>query len=110
MDINLGHGYGLMWSRREEPAGAQRAFGFFVSADYRLNHRWFIGARYDWSERARDASLQDQGTSAVVTSWPSEFSQIRGQCRRTSFAGSPAAAEVLFQTLFTIGAHGAHPF
>jgi len=100
----------LMWSRREEPAGLQRAFGGFVSADYRVNRRWFLGGRYDWSDRAREADVRDRGFSAVATFWPSEFTQIRGQYRRTRFGDGPAANEFLFQTLFTIGAHGAHPF
>jgi hypothetical protein len=100
----------FVWSRREERAGLQPAFGGFVSADYRLNRRWFIGGRYDWSERAREADIRDSGFSAVATFWPSEFTQIRGQYRRTRFGDGPTANEFLFQTLFTIGAHGAHPF
>jgi hypothetical protein len=46
----------------------------------------------------------------VTTFWPSEFTQLRGQYRRTRFGDGPTANEFLFQTLFTIGAHGAHPF
>ena len=100
----------LIWSRRDDPLGPQRAFGAFVSADYQLARRWFVGGRYDWSERARETAIHDQGASAVLTFWPSEFSQIRGQYRRTVYGGQPAANELLFQALFTIGAHGAHPF
>jgi hypothetical protein len=100
----------LVWSRREQFAGLEEAFGGFVSADYRLNRRWFVGGRYDWSDRARDADVRDRGFSVVTTFWPSEFTQIRGQYRRTRFGDGPTANEFLFQTLFTIGAHGAHPF
>jgi len=68
-------------------------------------------ARYDWSERAANAAIQDVGTSAVLTFWPSEFSQVRGQYRRTRYGHDDRVAnELLFQVLFTIGAHGAHPF
>ena len=52
------------------------------SGEYQFARRWFAGARYDWSERAYDASLVDKGPSLVLTFWPSEFSQIRGQYRR----------------------------
>lgn len=120
----------LFWSRREqaeavidpgssgagqgagEPPGSltARAFGFYASAEYQLGRRWFAAARYDSSERARDASLRDRAGSVLLTYWPSEFSQIRGQLRRTSYADGPAANELLFQFLFAIGAHGAHPF
>jgi hypothetical protein len=100
----------LIWSDREQPGPSQRAFGGFVSAEYRLNRRWFLGARYDWSDRARDASIHDRGASAILTYWPSEFAQLRSQYRRTDFGDSGVANELLFQALFTIGAHGAHPF
>ena len=99
-----------MWSRREEPGRLQPAFGLFASADYQLSRRWFAGGRYDWSERARDAALRDRSASAVLTYWPSEFSQLRTQYRRSHYAEDRVAHELLFQVLFTIGAHGAHAF
>ena len=76
----------------------------------RFARRWFAGARYDWSERAYDSSLVDKGPSLLLTYWPSEFSQVRGQYRRTSYAEGATANELLFQFLFSIGAHGAHVF
>ena len=100
----------LFWSRREELATTQRAFGYFASLEYRLGRRWFFGGRYDWSERARNAAQHDSGGSLVLTYWPSEFNQIRGQLRRTRYAEGTTANEFLFQFLFTLGSHGAHPF
>ena len=100
----------LVWSRREELTSTQRAFGWFGSLEYRLGRRWYVGGRYDWSERARNATLHDSGGSLVLTYWPSEFSQIRGQLRRTRYAEGQTANEFLLQFLFTLGAHGAHPF
>jgi hypothetical protein len=99
-----------VWSRREQPDGRQDAFGYFASGDYQVARRWFVGARFDWSERAEDAALDDTGGSLVLTYWPSEFSQIRWQFRRTNYAEGLDANELLFQALFAIGAHGAHPF
>jgi hypothetical protein len=87
-----------------------RASGFYVSGDYQVGRRWFAGARYDRSGRATDGSLHDTGGSLIVTYWPSEFSQVRGQYRRTNYAIGPAGNEFLFQFQFSIGAHGAHPF
>ena len=98
------------WSHREEVLDTQRAFGFFSSAEYQIGRRWFTGGRYDWSERARNAAQHDSSGSLVLTYWPSEFSQIRTQFRRTRYAEKQVANEVIFQFLFTIGAHGAHPF
>ncbi len=101
----------LVWSRRDQPGELQSAFGYYVSGDYQLARRWFAGGRYDWSERAHNAAMQDRGNSAVLTFWPSEFTQVRGQYRRTRYGDDGRVAnELLLQALFTIGAHGAHPF
>ncbi|HET7218556.1 MAG TPA: TonB-dependent receptor [Vicinamibacterales bacterium] len=100
----------LFWSRRDQELENVHAFGMYASGEYQFARRWFAGARYDWSERAYDASLVDKGPSFLVTYWPSEFSQIRGQYRRTRYAERSTANEVLFQFLFSIGAHGAHVF
>jgi hypothetical protein len=100
----------LIWSRRDEPFGTARSFGFYASGDYQVARRWFTGARYDWSDRPDDPFLTDKGTALLLTYWPSEFSQVRGEWRRTRYAEGRVANEVLFQFLFSIGAHGAHPF
>jgi len=100
----------FIWSNREEIPSRQRAFGFYTSGEYRMNRRWTVGGRYDRSERAREASLVDSGFSAILTYWPSEFSQVRGQYRFARYAEKQDANELRFQFLFVLGAHGAHPF
>jgi hypothetical protein len=101
-------------------------FGFYASGDYQLGRRWFVGGRFDRSERGAclptfpetttgcnylpGELLRDTGGSFVLTYWPSEFSQIRGQLRRTRYGEGLTANEVLFQFMFSMGAHGAHPF
>lgn len=100
----------LFWSRREQDEDHASAFGMYASGDYQFARRWFAGARYDWSERAADPSLVDKGPSLVLTFWPSEFSQVRGQYRRIRFGEGVTSNELLFQFLFSIGAHGAHVF
>jgi hypothetical protein len=99
-----------VWSGRAQPNGVQHARGYYIAGDYQFARRWFAGLRYDHSGRAADASLVDKGQSAVLTYWPSEFSQLRAQYRRTQYADAPIANELLFQFQFSIGAHGAHPF
>jgi hypothetical protein len=103
----------LIWSQRQQPislAGEQRSFGMYASGDYQFARRWFVGGRYDYAQRARDANQLDRGASAVLTYWPSEFSQIRGQYRFTRYAEGINANELLLQVQFSLGAHGAHPF
>ena len=100
----------LVWSRRQQSDGVQAAFGYYVSGDYQFARRWYAGLRYDRSDRADEASVLDTGVAAVLTFWPSEFSQVRGMYRRTRYAQSETANELLLQVQFAIGAHGAHPF
>ena len=125
----------FIWSQRQQPGGAfcavgtcqngvapnfQRAFGFYTSADYQFARRWFVGGRFDRSDRARDARITDDGASMVLTYWPSEFAQVRGQYRFTRYGaplstatvpgGNLDANELLLQLQFSLGAHGAHPF
>jgi hypothetical protein len=101
----------MIWSRREqEAAPTASSFGWYAGADYQFARRWFVGGRYDYSQRADHSDLHDRGGSALLTFWPSEFSQVRGQYRRTSYAEGVTANELLFQFLFSIGAHGAHTF
>ena len=100
----------LMWSRRGREVGDVSAFGLYASGEYQFARRWFGGVRYDRSDRAYDSSLTDTGGSFILTYWPSEFSQVRGQFRRTKYAEGITANEALFQFLFSIGAHGAHVF
>ena len=108
------------WSARDQLSPlnifqTQHAFGMYASGDYRINRRWTVGGRFDRSGHATDANLTDTGFSAILTYWPSEFSQVRGQYRYGHLAlANPGnftdANEFLFQFLFVMGAHGAHPF
>jgi len=108
-------------------AATSKPFGYYVSGDYQLGRRWFFGGRFDRSQRGAclptnpDTTpcdlpvpstklLQDTGGSLALTYWPSEFSQIRGQLRRTRYGEGLTANELIFQFIFSMGAHGAHPF
>jgi len=100
----------MVWSRRDQDTGEVSAFGMYASGDYQFARRWYAGARFDRSGRATDSLLTDTGASLLLTYWPSEFSQIRGQYRHTRYGEGVVANEALFQFLFSIGAHGAHVF
>ena len=103
----------LFWAhflRPDSLGGRQTARGWFLSGEYQLAKRWFAGARIESSDHADDASKRDTGQAVILTFWPSEFSQVRGELRRRRYAGGITANEALLQLQFAIGAHGAHPF
>jgi hypothetical protein len=104
----------FIWNQRQQFNAAflpatKRSFGYYASGDYQLGRRWFVGGRFDSSDRATSPGT-DHGASAVLTFWPSEFSQLRGQYRLTRYAEGINANELLMQLQFVLGAHGAHPF
>jgi hypothetical protein len=100
----------LIWSQRQQLPLEQKAFGFYTSADYQLARRWFLGGRFDRSDRSRVANQMDKGGSVLLTYWPTEFSQVRGQYRFVRYAGNIDSHEFLMQFIYSLGAHGAHPF
>ena len=100
----------FVWSQRQQLPVEQRAFGMYAAADYQLGRRWFLGGRFDWTDRARDAALTDKGSSVILTYRPSEFALLRGQYRYANYAEGVNANELRMQVMFAIGAHGAHPF
>lgn len=87
-------------------------YGYYASAQYQFARRWYAGARLDRADRFfEDEHFRDRGISGTITFWPSEFSQLRGQYRRTKLGdGGPEFNELLIQLQFAIGAHGAHVF
>lgn len=97
-------------SNRRDDFG-EKLRGHYLSADYQFARRWFAGARADSAERIfEDARVRDRALSATLTFWPSEFSQVRGQFRRTRLGVGPTINEFLLQLQFAIGPHGAHTF
>ncbi len=101
----------VTWSRWGEADATQSAVGGYGTLEYQFARRWTAGLRYDNSQRAEAPWLRDTGGSFVLGFKPSEWSLVRAQYRRTSFADTESPAnELLFQLLFSIGAHAAHPF
>jgi hypothetical protein len=93
-------------------------WGFYSSADYQFGQRWYTGVRVDRSAVPPFATatnlfdnVVDRGASATLSFWPSEFSQLRAQFRRTHYGHTDRTFnELLLQLQFSIGAHGAHTF
>ncbi len=101
---------------RVEPAGhrgrdaASRRSGSTVSAST-SSRAAGTSARGSIARRARSiADSKDNGGAVFLTFWPTEFSQIRTQYRRSDLPRVTNANEVMFQLNFSIGAHGAHAF
>ncbi|MBV8519826.1 MAG: hypothetical protein JO197_20715 [Acidobacteria bacterium] len=96
----------------ERADASDTLYGYYASADYQLAQRWFAGVRFDRSDRLAAIGLDtDHAISGTISFWPSEFSQLRAQLRRTMLGDhGPSYNELLLQLQFAIGAHGAHTF
>jgi len=100
----------FVWSRLENGGPVQNAFGMYASAEYQFARRWFAACVTDLSDRAYDDSIRDEGVSALVTFWPSEFSQVRAQYRRTVSATRTAPTSCCSSSCSRSAPTGAHPF
>lgn len=100
----------LVWGRARQLNETSKPFGYYATGEYQLGRRWFLGGRFDRSDRLNEPQLRDTGGSILLTYRPSEFSRVRGQLRRTRYGEQVTANEFLFQLQYSIGAHAAHPF
>jgi hypothetical protein len=97
----------------------RRHFGWYAYAELQPWLRWALGARYDSSQYPVDAG-REWAVEPYVTFWPSEFLRFRlaykhtARSERSPFNDGGGSArlvdELLFQALFVLGAHPAHPF
>lgn len=85
-------------------------YGFYVFGDYQLSRRWFVGARFDWSQFPDTRGETEWAYSPVLTFHLSEFSRFRVQYKRTERNFGKDADEVFFGVTFGLGPHRPHVF
>ena len=101
----------------DEEAGESEYFdttsrGWYAQAIYKFKPRWRIGARYSQLHPAEEMELDHNPTAiAAMIDWTnSEFSRIRLQFTRESFAEDEHDNQVMLQYITSLGAHPAHTF
>lgn len=82
-------------------------WGAYFLTDYRFAPRWSIGARVDHVRLVDTATSRhaDQGLSAWLTFYQSEFARWRLQVRHTERASEKTEDAVMLQGTFVIGTH-----
>lgn len=85
----------------------QHPWGIYLLGDYRFAPRWSAGARLDQVRPVDTAASRslDQGVSAFLTFYQSEFARWRLQVRHETDADRKEDNAVLFQGTFAIGTH-----
>lgn len=99
-----------------------RQDGYYVQAVYGFLPRWRVGVRWDQVGLTNESKLPNGETETFGDSrraglmldfTPSEFSRIRVQVNRGSYAtedGREDVTDVYLQWMISLGAHGAHKF
>ncbi|MCD4784717.1 MAG: OprO/OprP family phosphate-selective porin [Candidatus Eremiobacteraeota bacterium] len=99
-----------LWSDRENPDRQVRTNGYYAFGQYQLNRNWYVGARYDYSEFPDLINTHENAISGMLTYYPTEFSYMRLQYKKTDRNFAYPITEWLFQMNFLLGPHGAHKF
>ena len=91
-----------LFAERETSLATSRGNGGYLQANYRIDHRWIIGARADFVDPYGTAPDVLQLVPSV-TWWQSEWVRIRLQYNYLKFDGSGANHTVLLQFVWAMG-------
>jgi hypothetical protein len=104
----------LLYSKRETAAGDIESKGFFTSLQNKLNARWWIAGRFDYSELPFDNNQKEWSATLCLDFWQSEFVFYRLQYQYSNrdftdaygYTGSfPDESTVTFHVNWAMGPH-----
>ncbi len=84
--------------------------GAYSFAEYQFAQRWFVGARYDYSEYPDDATRRDIVGTALVRFQPTEFEVLALEYQYTDRNYDRSTNQIVFRIIFGIGTHAAHQY
>jgi hypothetical protein len=82
--------------------------GYYFLADYRLNGRWAVGGRWDWTQPVNvevPGAGEERGVSTYLTFHQSEYARWRFQYERAEDAVEDSTHIISLQGTFAIGVH-----
>ncbi len=92
-------------SRRQTPRGNVQTWGAYAYFQNKLNARWWLGARLDYTELPWTASETEKGASLVFTYWQSEFVFFRFQLSRKLSTFADDVTQATVQAVWSMGPH-----
>ncbi|MCX6142575.1 MAG: hypothetical protein NTZ35_05075 [Ignavibacteriales bacterium] len=95
---------------RLSDANVVRSRGAYSLAEYQFAQRWFVGARYDYSEYPDDATRRDVAGTALVRFQPTEFEVLALEYQYTDRNYDRNTNQIIFRIIFGIGTHAAHQY
>jgi len=101
----------LLWSSVKMGDGdIVYSYGGYSLVEYQIERRWFIGARYDYSEFPGSYVQGDQGGALLLRFQPSEFQILALQYQYTDRNYDRSFSQVALRAIFGIGTHAAHAY
>ena len=97
-------------SNRNSPVKSVTSAGWYSFLRYQLSRRWFVAARYDYSEFPDDDARNEQAYSLIANFFATEFQKLEVQLQHGVPSGWKEFNRVLLRVVFVIGAHGAHNY
>ena len=100
----------LFSKMRLSDAIAVQSRGAYSLAEYQFAQRWFVGARYDYSEYPDDATRRDVAGTALIRFQPTEFEVLALEYQHTDRNYDRSTNQIIFRIIFGIGTHAAHQY
>lgn len=87
-----------------------RTYGAYSLAEYQLQKRTFLGARFDYAGLPGDKSFESRTSSLLFRFQPTEFQILALEFRHTNRSFGANVNRVVFRAIFGIGTHAAHAY
>ena len=85
-------------------------WGFYALASYQFAGRWFFTGRFDHSDLPDDPDWNENGFSATLTWYVTEFQKIEFGIRRRWSEHFDSMYTGVVRAVFVMGTHGAHEY
>ena len=95
----------FLYSNRKQQDQTINAWGFFSSVQCRLNARWLMSGRMDYSQLPWDKGLEEKGVALCFDYWQSEFVFFRFQYTYINRNFDENDSRFIFQTNWAMGPH-----
>ncbi|RMF67648.1 MAG: hypothetical protein D6743_04585 [Calditrichaeota bacterium] len=86
------------------------SIGLYSFLRYQVAKRWFLGAKYDYSEFPEFSDLHHQAFSGIVQFFTTEFQKFELEYRYNQGDFFSDFSDIKMRAVFVIGSHGAHQY
>ena len=100
----------LFSGMRLDEATVAKTHGLYSLAEYQFEQRWFVGARYDYSEYPDDGARRDIVGTLLFRFQPDEFQILALEYQYTDRNYDRNSNGIVFRIIFGIGTHAAHQY